>query len=173
MSTRSMMAAPMMVPSAIRNMILRNGSPGASQPIEMKYGVSTTPSNPPTTAAMPMRAPVSMPAPTVEVDRSMAPSHESFADPMPPSSPAPMPEPSFATERRSSTGSVSARGKFMYDAVTPPSGPSTSTPSDISSRWYCHVPSAGSHDQRGRASGVEMAAAVVEFMDGVPSPRTG
>ena len=39
----STMAAPMIQPSAIRNMIFRGGSPGWSQPIETKYGLRMTP----------------------------------------------------------------------------------------------------------------------------------
>ncbi len=31
-----MIAAPMIIPSAIRNVILRNGSPGLSQPMDTK-----------------------------------------------------------------------------------------------------------------------------------------
>ena len=70
---RSTKAAPMMVPSAIRNVILRNGSPGSSQPIETKNGCSAQLIRPPVTAGMPMRAPTTMPAPKVEADSSIAP----------------------------------------------------------------------------------------------------
>ena len=38
--------------------------------------------------------------------------------------------------------------KFMYDAVTPPSGPSTRMPRPTSSAWYFQVPGCGSQDQR-------------------------
>src|SRR5579862_756191 len=37
----------------------------------------------------------------------------------------------------------------MYEAVTPPSGPSTKMPSESSRAWYFQVLGAGSQDQRG------------------------
>ena len=49
-SARSTKAAPMIVPSAIRNVILRNGSPGSSQPIATKYGCSAQLIRPPVTS---------------------------------------------------------------------------------------------------------------------------
>ena len=64
---------------------------------------------PPVTAARPMRAPTTMPAPKVEVESSIVPRIAIFAAAMPPTSPLATPPPSSATERRSSTGSVSAR----------------------------------------------------------------
>ena len=48
--------------------------------------------------------------------------------------------------------------KFMYAAVTPPSGPRTRMPSASSSAWYFQVPGAGSQRQRG-AIGCGVAAA--------------
>ena len=105
----STIAAPMIQPSAIRNMIFRGGSPACSQPIEMKYGLSRMPMTPPVTAARPMRAPTTMPAPKVEVESSIVPRIATLAAAMPPTSPLATPPPSSATERRSSTGSVSAR----------------------------------------------------------------
>ena len=47
----------------MRKAILRNGSPGCSQPIETKYGMSAQKTRPEVMAGMPMRAPTSMPAP--------------------------------------------------------------------------------------------------------------
>src|SRR4029078_1411146 len=60
----------MIMPSAIRNVILRNGSFGCSHPIEMKYDIIAQPARPPTMAARPMRAPTIMPAPHRTVDRA-------------------------------------------------------------------------------------------------------
>ena len=97
-SVMSTIAAPMIMPSAIRNVILRNGSPSWSQPIDTKYGTSAQPSSPPTIAGMPMRAPTTMPAPKVEVERSMAPSHATLIAAMPPASPSAMPVPSLPTD---------------------------------------------------------------------------
>ncbi len=108
-SAMSMMAAPMIRPSAIRNAILRKGSPGASQPIEMKNGMSAQKMRPEVMAGMPMRAPTSIPAPSVEVDSSIAPRSATLPAAMPPTMPTAMPLPSLATDWRSSTGSVSAR----------------------------------------------------------------
>ncbi len=108
-ATRRSIAAPMIMPSAIRNVILRNGSPGCSQPIETKYGIIAQPTSPPTSAAMPMRAPTIMPAPNVDADSSIAPSAAILAAPMPPTMPSAMPPNSRDTDRRSRTGSVSAR----------------------------------------------------------------
>ncbi|MNL20224.1 hypothetical protein D3C87_1414610 [compost metagenome] len=56
-----------------------------------------------------MRAPTIMPAPKVDADRSIAPSHATRVTPTPATAPSAIPPPSRATERRSSTGSVSAR----------------------------------------------------------------
>ncbi|MCY1219167.1 hypothetical protein D9M72_311300 [compost metagenome] len=67
------------------------------------------PASPPTSAAMPTRAPTIMPAPKVAADRSSAASHGTRAAPRPQPRPSAMPPPSRATERRSSAGSVSAR----------------------------------------------------------------
>ena len=64
---------------------------------------------PPVTAARPMRAPTTMPAPKVEVESSIVPRIAILAAAMPPTRPLATPPPSRATERRSSTGSVSAR----------------------------------------------------------------
>ncbi len=99
----------MIVPSAMRKVILRNGSPGCSQPIATKYGVSATLMRPPQMAGMPMRAPTTMPAPNVEAENSIALRSAIFGPARPVAMPMPMPVPSLFTERRKSTGSVSAR----------------------------------------------------------------
>src|SRR5205814_7085177 len=52
--------------------------------------------------------------------------------------------------------------KFMYDAVTPPSGPSTKMPSAISRRWYFQVPCAGSQEQRGAGGESERVSVLSE-----------
>ena len=93
MSSMSTIAAPMIVPSAIRNMILRGGSPACSQPIETKYGFSRMPATPPVTAARPMRAPTTMPAPKVEVESSIVPRIAILAAAMPPTMPVATPPP--------------------------------------------------------------------------------
>ena len=49
-SARSTSAAPMIMPSAIRKVILRNGSPASSQPMDTKKGCSAQPTSPPSTA---------------------------------------------------------------------------------------------------------------------------
>ncbi len=67
------------------------------------------PMTPPVTAARPMRAPTTMPAPKVEVESSIAPRTPIFAAAMPPTSPVATPPPRSDTDRFSSTGSVSAR----------------------------------------------------------------
>ncbi|MDT4828172.1 hypothetical protein FQZ97_615400 [compost metagenome] len=108
-SATSSAAAPMIMPSATRKVALRYGSPGASHPTDTNHGVSAQPARPPTSAAIPMRAPTIMPAPKVAADRSSAASHGTRAAPRPLASPSAAPPPSRATERRSSTGSVSAR----------------------------------------------------------------
>ena len=64
------------------------------------------------TAASPMRAPTTMPAPKVDVDSSIVASNASLADAMPPIRPVATPPPKSFTERRSRTGSVSARRMF-------------------------------------------------------------
>ena len=56
-----------------------------------------------------MRAPTIMPAPNVEVDRSIAPRNAVFAAPMPPAMPSAMPPNRRVTDCLSNTGSVSAR----------------------------------------------------------------
>ena len=109
-SVRSTIAAPMIVPSAIRNMILRGGSPASSQPIETKYGFSAQPSSRRPPPARPMRAPTTMPAPNVEVDSSIAPSSGDLRRGDAADQPGRDAAAEHArTERRSSTGSVSAR----------------------------------------------------------------
>src|SRR5258706_5550073 len=61
--------------------------------------------------------------------------------------------------------------KFMYDAVTPPNGPRTRMPSASSSAWYFHVSGAGSHDQRGAASGGRAWVLIgLSFADASGSP---
>jgi len=59
-----------------------------------------------------MRAPTTMPAPSVDAEKSITPSHATFGVARPPRMPMPMPLPSVFTERRSSSGSVSARRMF-------------------------------------------------------------
>ena len=108
-TTRSTIAAPMIVPSAIRNVILRKGSVGCSQPIDTKNGFSAWLSSPPTSAGMPMRAPTIMPAPNVDALKPVAASVATLSVASPLAMPTPMPLPSLPIERRSSTGSVSAR----------------------------------------------------------------
>jgi hypothetical protein len=100
------------MPSAIRNVILRNGSPSLSQPIDTKKGTSDQLTRPPVSAAMPMRAPTIMPAPNVDVERSIAPRNDVFAAPMPPAIPSAIPPKSRDTDCLSRTGSVSARRMF-------------------------------------------------------------
>src|SRR5438045_2235262 len=104
-----------------------------------------------TIAGRPMRAPTMLPAPRFDGEKSIFESHATFGGATPPSSPRP--EPHGLVERRV-TGSPWPRlkkpgEKFMYEAVTQPSGPSTSMPSERRSAWYFHVPGAGSQDQRG------------------------
>ncbi len=93
----------------MRKAILRNGSPSLSQPMEMKYGISAQKIRPEVMAGMPMRAPTSMPAPSVEVDSSIAPRSATLPAAIPPVIPTRMPPPSFPTDLRRSSGSVRAR----------------------------------------------------------------
>ncbi len=111
-SPMSRIAAPMISPRPIRKVILRKGSSGCSQPMSTKVGISIEPVRPATSAATPMRAPTSMPAPSVEVDSSIAPSAATLAEARPPPMPSAMPLPRRATERLSSAGSVRARRMF-------------------------------------------------------------
>ena len=78
-------AAPKIVPSAIKNPILRKDSPGFSQPIATKCGVCHSPIKPTTSAGMAMREPTMIPAPIVETDKPVAPrrSTKSEASPTP------------------------------------------------------------------------------------------
>ena len=110
-STRPMSsrAAPMMRPRPMRKVILRNGSFSPSQPMRTNHGISAVAVSPATMAGMPMRAPTSMPAPSVEVESSIAPTAATLAAARPPPRPRPMPLARRETERRSSTGSVRAR----------------------------------------------------------------
>ena len=62
--------------------------------------------------------------------------------------------------------------KFMYDAVTPPSGPSTKTPRQTRRAWYFQVPTAGSQDQRGAEGAIAFMGATVQEIDHVDR-RTG
>ena len=73
--------------------------PRCSQPMETKYGISAQQSDAATMmAGMPMRAPTIMPAPSVEVESSIAPRSATLPAAMPPAMPARMPPPSLPTE---------------------------------------------------------------------------
>src|ERR1017187_10820831 len=101
----SMIEAPKIMPSAIRKVIFRNGSPGCNQPMLTKYGTRALAMRPPTSAGTPTRAPTTIPAPMVDIERPVAPSHAILAVPKPPARPVNRPPPSVATERLRSSGS--------------------------------------------------------------------
>src|ERR1039457_865304 len=108
----SMIEAPKIMPSAIRKVIFRNGPPGCNQPMLTKYGTRALAMRPPTSAGTPTRAPTTIPAPMVDIERPVPPSHAILAVPKPPARPVNRPPPSVTTERLRSSGSVSARRMF-------------------------------------------------------------